>query len=135
MDDSEMKPEPMSPMNADSEIDYQIGYFPTVSDTDFIKQELTSGSGSELTSSQTDLMGINDLLELQMPAVDLNTQDLLTFDLGMDSASSLQSSQPILTKSSSFGNNDLSHLDFGNPFESSITDWSSYDFNLPVDLI
>jgi len=135
MDDSEMKPEPMSPMNADSEIDYQIGYFPTVSDTDFIKQELTSGSGSELTSSQTDLMGINDLLELQMPAVDLNTQDLLTFDLGMDSASSLQSSQPILTKTSSFGNNDLSHLDFGNPFESSITDWSSYDFNLPVDLI
>merc|ERR1719208_13695 len=107
----------MSPMNADSEIDYQMGYFPAVSDTDFIKQELTSGS-----SSQTDLMGINDLLELQMPAVDLNTQDLLTFDLGLDSVTSNQTTS-IKT--------DLSHLDFGSPFETSITDWNSLDFGLP----
>ena len=62
-----------------------------------------------------------------MPTVDLNTQDLLTFDLGLDSVTSNQASATSIKT-------DLSHLDFGSPFESSITDWNSLDFGLP-DLI
>merc|ERR1719499_98590 len=123
----EMKPEPMSPMNADSEIDYQMSYG---SGSDMIKQEFP----------QSDLIGINDLLELQMPTVELNTQDLLTFDLGLDSVQMSGDSDHMVSSVASVNNktsynNDLSHLDFGNPFESSITDWNSYDFSLPVDLL
>ena len=42
--------------------------YSSVSSTPCIKQEFTS----------SDLIGINDLLEMQMPAVELNTQDLLS---------------------------------------------------------
>jgi len=99
--------------------------YSSVSSTPCIKQEFTS----------SDLIGINDLLEMQMPAVELNTQDLLSnLDLGLESVdtssftgvTSVAPPQPSKTSYS----NDLSHLDFGNPFESSITDWSSFDFGL-----
>ena len=116
--EEELKHEPMSPVNADSDLESQmsfIGSFPNILAP--VKQE----------SNTNDLMGFNDLLELQMPTVDLNTQDLLTFDLGLDSVTSNQASATSIKT-------DLSHLDFGSPFESSITDWNSLDFGLP-DLI
>lgn len=123
-----MKVEPMSPMH-----ETQVC---TVDSTSFsssatfapaIKQEFTS----------SDLIGINDLLEmqLQMPAVELNTQDFLSnLDLGLESVDTssfpgvISVAQPQPSKTSY--SNDLSHLDFGNPFESSFTDLSSFDFGL-----
>lgn len=99
--------------------------YSSVSSTPCIKQEFTS----------SDLIGINDLLEMQMPAVELNTQDLLSnLDLGLDGVdpnffnevNNIIQPQPSKTTVS----NDLSHLDFENPFESSITDWGSFDLGL-----
>jgi len=85
--------------------------------------------------SQADMVaGISDLLEIQLPTVDLNTSDLMTFDLGLDSVISsgcvpqqLQPSQvglqpPLMGLST--------HLDFENPFKSSISDWSSMELGL-----
>jgi len=130
-DSIEFKDEPMSPLDSipalDSlpSLDSHLNSFGSVP----VKQELLPSQ-----PPQNDLVGINDLLEFQMPSVDLTSQDLLTFDLGMDiigENSSTTSSLASFTHSQpkSF-TNDLSHLDFENPFESSITEWSSLDLGL-----
>jgi len=123
----EFKDEPMSP-EASSLESSQMTYLGTVP----VKQEFFSSQ-----PTQNDLVGINDLLEFQIPTVDLTSQDLMTFDLGMDvigenssmiSANNFENlthSQPSRTYST-----DLSHLDFENPFESSINEWSSLDLGL-----
>ena len=138
VEDMEMKTEPMSPMKEAQVVSYLDSISSAVSCVPEapVKQELS------YVSAQPDLIGINDLLELQMPTVDLNTQDLLTFDLGLDSvgagaeaaAATVPASHFPTQSSKTSYSNDLSHLDFGNPFESSITDWSSFDFGL-TDLL
>ena len=130
-----MKSEPLSPVNTDSDIDSNMSSADYHDYSDTIKQEFP---------------GINDLLELQMPAgVDcLSAQELMNFDLDLPAVSSnqLQTMKPSLTlpelqpgsapliKTSSF-NTDLNSLDFGNPFENSVTDWNSFDFGLPAELL
>ena len=110
----EFKAEPLSPgRSAESEqpVDYPV------------KQEFFTASGPS-----ADLAGITDLLELQMPSVDLNTQDWgSTFDLGLDmmEGAGLVPSLPTSTQPQPH-HTDLSHLDFGN-LESSLTEWSSLD--------
>ena len=95
-----------------------------------VKQEFFTNS----QTPQNDLVGINDLLELQMPTVDLtSSQDLMTFDLGMDIIGENSTTSTFTNLPSSLPksyNNDLSHLDFENPFESSINEWSSLDLGL-----
>ena len=130
----------MEPMKVEPMYETQVS---TVDSTSFsssvimapaIKQELTS----------PDLIGINDLLEMQMPAVDLNSSDFLSqLGLGLGDVdtssftntvtpSSLKTASSIVTPPS----NDLS-LDFGigNPFEPSImgSDWSSLDLGLMTE--
>ena len=76
------------------------------------------GSVKQEGGQTSELVGITDLLELQLPTVDFSTSELLTFDLGMDS--------PELPAASSH----LSTLEFDNPFESSISDWGSMELGL-----
>jgi transcription factor SOX4/11/12 (SOX group C) len=133
-DKIELKYEPMSPLgNTHTNNDNsQLTYFSTVP----VKQEFFTNSQPP---PQNDLVGINDLLEFQMPTVDLtSSQDLMTFDLGMDIIGDHSSASNTFTHMSTSQhksyNNDLSHLDFENPFESSIDEWSSIDLGLE-DLI
>lgn len=119
----EFKQEPMSPLGQHS-YDSHLTYLGSVP----VKQEFFVNQ-----PNQNDLVGINDLLEFQMPTIDLTSHDLMTFDLGMDiiGESSSTSSFANLTNSQSKPySNDLSHLDFENPFESSITEWSHLDLGL-----
>merc|ERR1719483_1537080 len=117
----EFKDEPMSPQasSLDSHLTYPV------------KQEFFSNQ-----PNQNDLVGINDLLEFQIPTVDLTSQDLMTFDLGMDiigeNSSTISSSafENLTHSHSRTYSTDLSHLDFENPFESSINEWSSLDLGL-----
>jgi len=68
---------------------------------------------------QEDLVGISDLLEFQLPSVDLNTSDLMTFDLGMDVIGSHEHHQ-----------HSEHSLGFENPFESSISEWNPLELGL-----
>jgi len=123
-DKMEFKDEPMSPLGDTSSLDSQLTYLGSVP----VKQEFFVNS-----QPQNDLVGINDLLEFQMPTVDLTSQDLMTFDLGMDiigDSSSTNSFPNLTTSQPKSYSNDLSHLDFENPFESSINEWSSLDLGL-----
>merc|ERR1712088_919482 len=74
---TEFKNEPMSPVMSpvpDSDLQAQLSYFSNIADSALpVKQEF---------HAQNDLMGINDLLELQMPPVDLLSS--VTYDLGLD---------------------------------------------------
>merc|ERR1711874_627603 len=74
---TEFKNEPLSPVPAqDSDLEAQLAYFSNIADSALpVKQEF---------QAQHDLMGINDLLELQMPPVDLLSS--VTYDLGLDTA-------------------------------------------------
>jgi len=76
------------------------------------------GSVKQEVNHTSDLMGITDLLEFQLPTVDFSTSELLTFNLGMDAEE--------LPVTSSH----LSNLQFDNPFESSISDWGSMELGL-----
>jgi len=81
-------------------------------------------------SNNTDLPCISDLLEFQLPSVDLtNHSDLMTFDLGMDIMSENKPYQEDIKPFS-----DISHLGFENPFQSSVEEWENMDLNL-VDLM
>ena len=110
-----------------SSLDSQLTYLGTIP----VKQEFFSNQ-----PNQNDLVGINDLLEFQIPTVDLTSHDLMTFDLGMDiigensSTISSSSSENLTHSHSRTYSTDLSHLDFENPFESSINEWSSLDLGL-----
>jgi len=120
----EFKDEPLSPLAQGSLLDSQLTYLGSIP----VKQEFFVNQ-----PSQNDLVGINDLLEFQMPTVDLTSQDLMTFDLGMDiigENSSTNSFANLTHSQSKPYHNDLSHLDFENPFESSINEWSSLDLGL-----
>jgi len=129
----------MEPMKVEPLYETQVS---TVDSTSFssgvimapaIKQEFTG----------PDLIGINDLLEMQMPAVDLNSSDFLSHlglgDVDTSSFTVTNTLTPSSLKTASIytpPSNDLS-LDFGigNPFESSImgSDWSSLDLGLMTD--
>merc|ERR1711953_1494851 len=119
---TEFKNEPMSPLPAqDSDLEAQLAYFSNIADSALpVKQEF---------HAQHDLMGINDLLELQMPPVDLLSS--VTYDLGLDTAIVAENTTTnFISQAKTSYNNDLSHLDFGNPFESSVSDWNALDFGL-----
>jgi len=123
----EFKCEPLSPLGDNTSMDTsQLNYLGTVP----VKQEFFTNS----QPPQNDLVGINDLLEFQMPTVDLtSSQDLMTFDLGMDIIGENSTTSTFInlpTSQPKSYNNDLSHLDFENPFESSINEWSSLDLGL-----
>lgn len=88
-------------------------------------------------------MCMSDLLEFQMPTVDLsNHSDLMTFDLGLDlmGSSSVQniptSLQPVEHKPffESKPSTDLNHFEFNSPFEPTIGDWENMELNF-VDLL
>merc|ERR550539_531225 len=117
---TEFKNEPMSPVPAqDSDLEAQLTYFSNIADSALpVKQEF---------HAQHDLMGINDLLELQMPPVDLLSS--VTYDLGLDTAiigdNTTNINTNFISQAKTSYNNDLSHLDFGNPFESSVSDWNA----------
>jgi len=122
----EFKREPLSPIDSAPSFDIQPSYLSSFP----VKQEF-HGSNSE----NNDLVGINDLLEFQMPTVDLTSQDLMTFDLGLDMIGETSSLNTFTSARQPYQppkpvNNDLTHLDFENPFESSITEWSSLDLGL-----
>ena len=123
---TEFKNEPLSPLPAqDSDLEAQLAYFSNIADSALpVKQEFPA---------QHDLMGINDLLELQMPPVDLLSS--VTYDLGLDTAivadnNTTTATTNFISQAKTSYNNDLSHLDFGNPFESSVSDWNALDFGL-----
>lgn len=84
-------------------------------------------------SNTTDLPCISDLLEFQLPSVDLtNHSDLMTFDLGMDI---MAENKPYLERPEDIKPfSDISHLGFENPFQSSVEEWENMDLNL-VDLM
>merc|ERR1711892_1423255 len=124
-EEMEFKAEPMSPLSNTNSLDTQLTYLGSVP----VKQEFFTNN----QPPQNDLVGINDLLEFQMPTVDLTSQDLMTFDLGMDiigDTSSVSSFANLTHSQPRSYSNDLSHLDFENPFESSINEWSSLDLGL-----
>ena len=121
---TEFKNEPLSPVPAqDSDLEAQLTYFSNIADSALpVKQEFPA---------QHDLMGINDLLELQMPPVDLLSS--VTYDLGLDTAvvaDNISTTTNFISQAKTSYNNDLSHLDFGNPFESAVSDWNALDFGL-----
>jgi len=120
---TEFKNEPLSPVPAqDSDLEAQLTYFSNIADSALpVKQEFPA---------QHDLMGINDLLELQMPPVDLLSS--VTYDLGLDTAvvADNTTNTNFISQAKTSYNNDLSHLDFGNPFESAVSDWNALDFGL-----
>ena len=118
---TELKNEPMSPV-PDSDLEAQLNYFSNIADSALpVKQEF---------HTQNDLMGINDLLELQMPPVDLLSS--VTYELGLDTGVVVETNtNTFISQAKTSYNNDLSHLDFGNPFESSVSDWNALDFGLP----
>ena len=122
---TEFKNEPLSPVPAqDSDLEAQLTYFSNIADSALpVKQEFPA---------QHDLMGINDLLELQMPPVDLLSS--VTYDLGLDTAvvADNTTNTNFISQAKTSYNNDLSHLDFGNPFESSVSDWNALDFGLDL---
>jgi|ERR1712179_629184 len=79
-----------------------------------VKQELLHAP-----HHQEDLGSISDLLEFQLPSVDLNTSDLMTFDLGMD-----------VIENQEHQHSETHDLGFENPFESSISEWNSMELGL-----
>merc|ERR1719242_1570608 len=124
---TECKTEPLSPTpEQDSDLEAQLSYFSNIADSALpVKQELPAQF-----QAQHDLMGINDLLELQMPPVDLLSS--VTYDLGLDTGIVADTNtNAFISQAKTSYNNDLSHLDFGNPFESSVSDWNALDFGLP----
>ena len=104
---SYLKTEPLSPHSSSSsspEPEQQLTYLGSIP----VKQE-----------HHPDLVGISDLLEFQLPSVDFTTSDLMTFDLGLD---------PVIEPQFQPSSQEL--LSFENPFESSISDWSSMELGL-----
>lgn len=127
---TEFKNEPKSPIpEQTSDLQAQLSYYSIIADSALpVKQET-----SVQFQAQNDLIGINDLLELQMPpmpSVDLLSN--VTYDLGLDTGMIVETNpNTFISQAKTSYNNDLGHLDFGNPFESSVSDWSALDFGLP----
>lgn len=114
---SNFKTEPLSPRSSISSTsspspqpNLHLDYLTSIP----VKQELLHAP-----HHQEDLIGISDLLEFQLPSVDLNTSDLMTFDLGMDVIGGSQEH-----------NDTTIPISFENPFESSISEWNSMELGL-----